>query len=69
MCQQQSGSTEKTGSPKLKASSKANSSAASSTVIPKETSTPEPQVMYINPLVESHTPDTAKVEPLKTINR
>lgn len=75
MCQQlpKSKSADETDSPKSKPSSspksnpssknKSPTSVTSTPIIPKDTSTPEPQVMYINPLVESHTPttDTTKV--------
>ena len=69
MCQQpsKSKSADETDSPKSKPSleSKPSITTVTSTpIIPKDTSTPEPQIMYINPLVESHTPttDTTKVE-------
>ena len=66
LCHQPS-STDEQDSPQPKTSSKSkppDKTPTTTSVISAETSTPEPQVMYINPLVEPHltTTDTTKVQ-------
>ena len=60
MCQQPSKSkpADETDSPKLKMPSKNKPPDKTIPIISKSTSPPEPQVMYINPLVQTHPPST-----------